>query len=334
MIQSLSIRNFQRHRSLDLKLDPRVTTIVGPSDTGKSAIIRALTWVLTNKPRGAEFLRDGAKQVSVSIKVGKHQVKRSRGKGNHYFLNGKRFSAFGNEVPKEIAQILNISPLNFQGQHDPSFWFSLSPGDVSKQLNAIVDLSLIDTTLANLASSMRKAKAEKGVVLERLSSARKERKNHLPFDSAHRDLSRVERLEKESTETCLRRSRLNALLQEGLRLQGEVKTLTTASLEGRRVLSLGNRWRKTRDSQGTLRDLVEKGTPLERGIKVPSLVSIEKSAETWTRARMRVEGLRELLSSAEKDNSKVLSQARSQLEREMGDTCPLCESPVNPSHPF
>jgi hypothetical protein len=51
--------------------------------------------------------------------------------------------------------------LCWQGQHDPSFWFGETAGEVSRQLNALVDLGCIDTALSTAA---KQASEEKGRV--------------------------------------------------------------------------------------------------------------------------------------------------------------------------
>lgn len=57
----LRIQNFQAHKDTTIEFD-RITTIVGgPSDTGKSAVLRALKWVVKNEPKGTSFIRDGDK---------------------------------------------------------------------------------------------------------------------------------------------------------------------------------------------------------------------------------------------------------------------------------
>jgi exonuclease SbcC len=58
-IKKLSLRNFQSHRETDLEFSPGLNIIVGPSDQGKSAIIRALRWLFYNEPRGTGFIRVG-----------------------------------------------------------------------------------------------------------------------------------------------------------------------------------------------------------------------------------------------------------------------------------
>lgn len=155
----LTIRNFQKHRKLVMELPPGVTSITGDTDRGKSAILRALIWVLTNQPSGAKFISHGEKGASVTLEWGDNWLKRSRGAGgiNKYVLNGKTFVAFGEKVPEEISQLLNITDLNIQQQHDRSFWFHISPSEAARRLNAIIDLSLIDDAQASASARTKKA---------------------------------------------------------------------------------------------------------------------------------------------------------------------------------
>lgn len=55
-IKSIEIENFQSHKYSKLDFSERLNVIVGPSDNGKSAIIRALKWVLFNEPKGTDFI--------------------------------------------------------------------------------------------------------------------------------------------------------------------------------------------------------------------------------------------------------------------------------------
>ena len=125
MIKRLRIKNFQKHKSIDIEFDEHVTSIVGPSDTGKSALIRALKWVCSNKPNGNDFIRQGSKKCSVRVEVNGHKITRSRGAENTYHLDKEVFHAFGNNVPKEIEHVLRMDEINFQGQHDSPFWLNL-----------------------------------------------------------------------------------------------------------------------------------------------------------------------------------------------------------------
>jgi DNA repair protein SbcC/Rad50 len=180
-IESISLRNYRLHKRLDLDLAAPIISIIGESYRGKSTVIRALKWVLTNKPAGLSMVRWGSKKTAVETKLDSHSIKRIRGKAvNLYKLDGHKLEAFGTDVPRPVAQIANVSPINFQGQHDAPFWFSETAGGVSKQLNAIVDLDIIDHTLATLAKQVSSAKMAVVLSMDRLKEAQ-EAKEGLSF---------------------------------------------------------------------------------------------------------------------------------------------------------
>lgn len=172
MLQSLTLKNFQRHKKKKIVFSPGVTSIVGPSDRGKSAILRALRWVVLNQPSGASFIRHGSKSSEVTLKLDGVKVVRSKGRSNTYKLNGKTHRSFGVSVPMPVAGALKMSELNFQDQHDAPFWFSNSAAQVSKNLNFVVDLSLIDKVLANVATMLRKERSRIELLKEEIAEGR------------------------------------------------------------------------------------------------------------------------------------------------------------------
>lgn len=196
-LQSLTIRNFQAHRNLKVRFDPHVTTIVGESDRGKSAIIRSLRWLVENRPSGKEFIRHGRKSVSVSLKVDGSTIVRSKGKKNLYKINGKALASFSQTVPTGVSDILRMGPVNFQGQHDSPFWFTDSASQVSKNLNSVVDLSLMDDALAKLSAQLRKVKGRVELTKEDLLKAREDLRNLKGVRQAKKDLEPLLRQEKE-----------------------------------------------------------------------------------------------------------------------------------------
>lgn len=181
MISKLSIRNFGTNRRLDIDLDRRITCLTGESYTGKSWAVRAVRWVSQNRPSGTSFIRWGSKKSVVTIQVGKHTISRRRGKAeNSYHYDGRPLKAFGNNVPDLVQKALNLSDLNFQTQQEvpygsgPLFWLALSPGEVARRLNRIVNLDLIDKTLGNLGKAVHRAKVELDVCRDRRDEARRQ----------------------------------------------------------------------------------------------------------------------------------------------------------------
>lgn len=166
MIERLILKDFQCHESLDLKLAP-VTTITGASDAGKSAIIRAAILLALNKPAGKQFIRHGTKQAAVRAVVDGRKVQRIRGASkNSYHLDGRRFVSFAGALPQNVDNLLRMNHLNFQRQLDAHFWFSLTPGQIAKALNGIINLEEIDEITSRAKLYVGRQKAENQSIRE------------------------------------------------------------------------------------------------------------------------------------------------------------------------
>ena len=151
----VTIHNFQSHKDTVLELSPTVNSLEGVSDSGKSAVLRAMLWCLTNKPDGVAFASNWAKdkkgklkdEVSVSI----DNITRSRNatvNGYTKFVAGKdplTYEALKGTVPPDIENAINIGSVNIQRQMDPPFLLSSTPGDAARYVNELIGLEEIDT---------------------------------------------------------------------------------------------------------------------------------------------------------------------------------------------
>jgi DNA repair protein SbcC/Rad50 len=320
MLTHLKVRNFQGHRNLDIKLDPSVTTIIGPTDTGKSAILRALRWVCFNQPRGDALIRDGASHVSVKLTVDKKVVTRRKGKSNIYKLDDKPFKAFKTAVPEEIVNHLNISDVSFQsalGQHEAPFWFSLTPGQVSQKLNSIVNLQVIDQTLANIASRLRKAKSVAEVTEERLNQAQNELEELSWVPKARKAFARVKQLSDALDSKRLQVENLRAVVEGVLELEDRCQSLRDRVAIGSNLIKAGESYHNTMRPVVELHGIINEVEQIRfvSALQLPSLkpltiirekrrslseiISLYEEQEQWVQSR------RERLSTLEKMLSKV-----------------------------
>ena len=168
MIQTLHIQNFQRHKDTTLEFCPGVNVISGTSDVGKSSIIRALLWLLTNKPAGFDFRNwdseRGDKVVAkmcIDVEGTRHTVVRERSETiNRYILDGEVFVAMKQGVPDEIADLLAVGAVNLQTQYTPHYLLSASAGEVARCINEACDLSIIDTTIRSINTIATKARSD------------------------------------------------------------------------------------------------------------------------------------------------------------------------------
>lgn len=174
MLERLILTDFQAHATLDVELAP-ITCFVGRTDAGKSAALRALRWAALNEGRVAGLIRHGATGASAMLCVDGQAVRRCRdAEGNRYEYGGEVYAALGAEgnVPERIATLLNVGPVNFQGQFDGPYWLAATAGEVSRALNAIVDLSVIDTSLAAAATAAQDARREEERARNRQAAAK------------------------------------------------------------------------------------------------------------------------------------------------------------------
>ena len=187
MIKKLVLSHFQCHKKKSIEFDPGVNIIGGPSDTGKSSIIRALKWVIFNKPAGDSFRRHGSKRTVAKLFTDEHTIIRTKTNSiNTYELDGATLKSFGTAPPPEVEEAIQLSPINFQEQHDSPFMLSETAGECGRMLNKMVDLEVIDRALKNLNRLLSKTKNDENYNKEHLNEL-KERLSKYDFLGDMRD---------------------------------------------------------------------------------------------------------------------------------------------------
>lgn len=146
MIEKIEIENFQSHKKSELEFSNGVNVIIGKTDSGKSAIIRAIRLVADNRPSGDAYRSDwgGDTKVSLTLTEGTVVTRKKTNSLNQYSLNGIDFVAFKQDVPKEISDALALNEVNLQSQMDSPFLLSVSAGAVASHFNKCGGLSAID----------------------------------------------------------------------------------------------------------------------------------------------------------------------------------------------
>ncbi|ADU74336.1 Rad50 zinc hook protein [Acetivibrio thermocellus AD2] len=172
-IKRIRIENFQSHKDTELSFSDGLNVIVGPSDQGKSAIIRAIKWVLYNEPRGTDFIRQGTNSARVTLELSNgYVITRERAPNkNRYTLkdpdgNVSVFEGFGNEVPLEIVKAHGIpkvaldmdvrASLNIGEQLEGPFLLSESGATRAKAIGRLTGLHIIDQAIKDCATDIRR----------------------------------------------------------------------------------------------------------------------------------------------------------------------------------
>lgn len=169
MIKEISIQNFQSHKKTKITLVNGLNVITGSSDSGKSSVLRALLWIVNNRPSGDSIKNwncSSKDNVCVELFVDNFSISkiRTNGKSSYIFTENKKpsiyYDAIKTDVPEEIAEQLDLSEFNIQTQHQPYFLLNDSGGEVAKKLNDLVGLSIIDNLFKNINSSITRTDRE------------------------------------------------------------------------------------------------------------------------------------------------------------------------------
>ncbi|RDV83246.1 AAA family ATPase [Ammonifex thiophilus] len=157
-VRRIILENFQSHRYTEIELSPTVTVLVGESDRGKSAVVRALRWLFYNRPQGEGLVRAGSHhcRVAVELEDGTVIEREREGRSNRYCIKRPggetlRLESPGRSVPNEVEELTGIKPysignqsleLNLAHQLDPPFLLRESPSVRAQVIGQIAGAEL------------------------------------------------------------------------------------------------------------------------------------------------------------------------------------------------
>lgn len=343
MLERLILDSFQQHAHQDIRLEP-VTTFVGPSQRGKSSILRALRWIGLNQPFGARFATWGTEAVSASLKIdGRWVARKWSPKENCYELDGvPYFSLKAPSVPETIACVLNLDPLHFQLQFDPPFWLFETAGEVSRRLNEVVNLEDIDRALAEAASAVKRGKANVELCTERLALAEKNLTDLAWVRDADEDLKEMEAILEQVHSVNAEINDLTNHIGDIRDLDDRIKELEPVIREGEELLSVATQLRACQSECEELRELVAGLQNAEETIRQTDGLERDWKAlsDAHTACRRASEDRRDLdelvteLRAAEEtiwQSDQTVQAAVAELQRATKGRCPTCGQPADAS---
>ena len=302
MIKSLTIKNFQSHLDTTLELSDGVNVIVGPTDSGKTSIIRTVRKIVWNRPSGDAFRSNWGGEVHIEIVTDTDIIEWfTSSNGQVYRLNKNTvFKAVGTNVPEEIQKALNINEINLQQQLDQPFLLTSTPGEVAQHFNRIAKLDQIDTALRNVNKWIRSITSEKEFNEQELENQKESLKE---FDHLDKFEAEVEVLE----EMAKQRDRALNSYHTIKRMLDQIKNIDSDIALEQEMLADENLIDETLD-------MIYKRDGLEDG---------------------PIATINELIETAESVEDDIISMQDKliELEQEFEETfpqiCPLCGKPKN-----
>ncbi len=348
MIKSVSIQNFQSHARTELNFHEGVNVIVGTTDGGKTAIIRALRWLIWNRPSGDALRSRWGGATNVQLETEEGVITRSKDKIDKYTLRLKgqediEFKAIGTSVPAEIQGVLNISEINLQNQHDATFLLSDTPGAVATHFNKVARLDRIDSATSAINGWIRGLKSD----VSHLETDIATEKAKLPqFENLEKFEIEIEALEQMEGKAVTMRSRYSTLEKDIVRitnLEEEIETLTPLLGLEKLVTSVldditkRDQLQTQVDELQTVIDDLEELNEKEEAAKelmpleplVLSLLDKYKQLRELKKTKSQLQYLLNQVNLVDDDivtTGNNVTKLETKFHKEMPDICPLCDT--------
>lgn len=344
MITALELRNFQAHKDTLFEFDNGVNAIVGESDVGKSAALRALYWVVFGKPTGDSMIRRGVRSpCEVTIKTSDgHTIRRVRGKtDNFYEVDGRVLKAFGKGVPEDVTDALNLSEINFSRQLDPPFGLSMSGTELAQYLNKLIDLEVIGVSLSNINKMANYSSAQTELDKESISQAKNKIRSFKWLADAEKDVAKLEALESKAAKQRQKANRLREELdacRKSEKLVADFSFAKEASKKFDKLTKLADnvaKWQETYDTLDNCLVLLERASSSLLAAKW--IKSAEKDVSALSSRMEKLQKLtttRDVLYTAEQKVAQtakklqeatcVHKEAALYYRQHKPETCPLC----------
>lgn len=328
--------NFQSWKHLDVTLDPHLNVIIGASDKGKSAILRAIRWCLYNLPRGADFARWGAKKqtdtyivngqptkVEYTVKVTltfSDGTRLTRGRTNdssgYYVIETPGqdpviFKGFAHNPPPDILNATQMpmiplskgveKSLNFQTQHEGAFMLSDDPGTRAAAIGRLTGVQVVDAAIRDVAKDITNAQRE-------MKSKERERERLANELQKFADLEQEERLIQAA----------EVALYEAGKLDEAISFLTSAEADLKQVAQ--ERAQVEVDLQIFERRLQAEPALREAEQIMDDLADLQEAIDTLARARTQQAEMERAISAAETAaRAEVMLREAQQLQEEIAD---------------
>lgn len=202
-ISKVIIENFQSHANTTVDFKD-FNGIIGPSDNGKTAIIRAIIWTLYNTPSGDSFIKKGENkcQVTILFNDGSSIVKTRTPKVHSYDLYSPgsepiHLEAFGTGPVEDVVLFHRMGFIDFLGekqslnickQLDSPFFLGESPVTKAIIIGKLGNTEVIDKAIKNNASEMREVKSQEKVYKSQLKEVNSELKELKNLDKMEKSL--------------------------------------------------------------------------------------------------------------------------------------------------
>lgn len=276
MIRTLRVRNFQSLRNIELDLD-KFTVIVGPSNSGKSAVVRSLQALFENVGSPSAVSK-GYKTFVIRVETDEHvEVLLERGRGTSTYrilhdgtglgLSGgaeQIYTKSGTSVPEEVQSVLKGTEvedrlLQFASQFDRPFLLSEPASKAAKVLGDLTDLDIVFEAVRE--ANRRRLDAQQRLKTRKadMEQLRERAKDFADLKTQRAALSEAKKSYSQVEESARRRKELRALVAQGNMAEAALQSVVIPDVPEFHVEEEYNRLEKLTGLVREAHEVVEDG---------------------------------------------------------------------------
>jgi len=218
-LKKLVIRNFRSIHNFAFEIPEGLIRITGANGAGKSSLLDALRYVLFGEGRGRNFVRNGAKQMSVTVeleyKQTQYEITRSwTGSGQlSYSINGKPQQAENQTALQarisEDLRFRRLAHIFWRSQNDGRLLYTMNYGSRVDLVSEVLGINVLNK-FAEVAEVMAgETSAHKNEVEQNVATLEGQLSSLRAFDTTIVE----EQVEDKLTETEWNLSRINEVIQ-------------------------------------------------------------------------------------------------------------------------
>lgn len=208
-IQEVGLKNYQAHSNTVVDFIDGDNAIIGASDSGKTALKRAIECVLYNDHSGVDYIKEGEESFSVYVLLSDGtKITRERGKKrlNRYIIekDGEKLvlENFGKNVPEEVTSVhkmfkvkigKKMDSLFSARQLDGPFFLQNTPEERGAIISSIAKTEVIDEAVNMTLSNLREQRKEKKVLEKSLKEDNKKLEDFSYLDECEMLLESIKR---------------------------------------------------------------------------------------------------------------------------------------------
>ena len=170
-ISLVKVKNFQAHENSEFRLSNGLNLIYATNDSGKSALARALDFVLQNKSEGNDYIFRNAEikvaEVEIVFENG-DVIRRKKGKDKTKDINCveikyaedkdfKSWYAFGSNYPQEVVDFIRLpptskalGPIHYADQYTKNFLIDRKPSELPSIISSFIGVDDLELGASKL----------------------------------------------------------------------------------------------------------------------------------------------------------------------------------------